>query len=84
MSSRGKYINLSGVMERKLVNFTTERPLSSPQYVSGNFRKQNSGNFHEGSNSDCHNLLIYCNTVLTKKKSRRRPRPLHKKVQHRC
>ena len=56
-------------MERKLVNFTTERPLSSPQYVPGSFRKQNSGNFHEGSNSDCHNLLIYSNTVLTKEKN---------------
>lgn len=55
---------LFDVKEKKLVNFTTERTTSLLKYVWGKFKKQDSGNFHEGFNSDCHTLLIYDRTIL--------------------
>ena len=52
-------------MGNKLVNFTVERTPFSPQYVQGDFKKQGSGNIHEGPNFNCHSLFIYSGIVLT-------------------
>ena len=70
-------------MGNKLVNFTVERTPFSPQYVYGDFKKQDSGNIHEGPNFNCHSLHLQCH-CFDRRTNHGTPRLLHKKVQRRC